>query len=742
LSADRKAALGEQGIKGRPTASFPQFVSWLGERLSEDDWESLTGVSPQDLFVWVQDSDLSEEGLTKALSEFCGVPHVARIEPEDVDRRILPGPFCQAKLVVPVRSPGSRLTVVLSNPFDWELLEDLERTIPKHRHLAILLASPSTLMSVLHPDEPAIEPKEPTPTVEAESSEEATKGRRREDRAYDPEKDPAKDHPVAQLAIALLKRAVGEEASDLLVEPQGDGAVAKATIEGKIHDLTGFPAETGRMLVARFKALGGLDVAKRRTPQTGSLDLLLEGKAIRLRLSTSPTATFENLKIRVLDPGSVAPPLTSLGLAQEQILLLKELAGQDRGLILFVGPLGSGKTTTIYSLLTAVAAKDRSVITVEDPIEHRVPHAVQQEVERGVNAGFRSLLQKAIGEKPDVLFLAEIRDLVSARACIEFTNEGHLTLSSMNSSNAATAVFRLERLGVDRSGLGEALIGVVAQRVLKKLCPDCKGVRPIPPEERDLLKPFTADFPQAVAHPGGCSACKGTGYRGQEGVFEVIPVGPRMAELIGEGRPISEIREYAEARGDLLMGAHAIRKIRELKFPVKDVYREVLLEESMLFAEEPGEELGEEPAWLSDEVLAGTSAAAGEETDVLLMTQSSILVVEDEETTLVLLDQILSKAGYKVIQAKDGGEALLKLGGGSVDLILSDIHMPNLDGLKLLEILHQNDIDTPVVLLTGEPSPDVEARGREMGAVDYLRKPIQRDVLLESIEKVLGIFPT
>jgi CheY-like chemotaxis protein len=166
---------------------------------------------------------------------------------------------------------------------------------------------------------------------------------------------------------------------------------------------------------------------------------------------------------------------------------------------------------------------------------------------------------------------------------------------------------------------------------------------------------------------------------------------------------------------------------------VEDVYREVLLEESVLFVEDP-EGLLEEAAV---DISAETPEGPEEETYVSLLAQSSILVVEDEPGTLFLIDQILSQAGYKVVQATDGAEALLKLGAGSVDLILSDIHMPNLDGLKLLEILHQHDIDTPVVLLTGEPSPDVEARGREMGVSDYLRKPIQRDVLLNSIEKAL-----
>jgi len=435
----------------------------------------------------------------------------------------------------------------------------------------------------------------------------------------------------------------------------------------------------------------------------------------------------------VLNPSAEAPALDELGLSSDQVATLIEMANRDQGLVLFVGPLGSGKTSTIYSLLSAVADEEKTLVTVEDPIEHKIPFAKQQEVRD--DASVRALLKHAIQEDPDALFLGEIKDLISARTCVEFTNSGLLTFTSMNSSNAATAVFRLERLGVNRSGIADALIGVVAQRLLRRLCPDCKEVRPISQEEEALLEPYTGDIPETVAHPVGCTSCRGTGYLGQEGVFEVIPVGLRMSELIRDGRPIEELRDFAQASGDLLVSDHGIRKIRELTFPVQDVHRQVLSEESALVFEEAGELSGTDLLSLEAEA---NHEEIDEGADVQLMTQRSILLVEDEEETRFLLDQILSKAGYRVVLASDGGEALLKLGPEWVDLILSDIYMPNLDGFKLLEILNQHGVGTPVILLTGDPSPDVEARGREMGAADYLRKPIQKDVLLGRIGKVLG----
>ncbi len=733
MAGDGKGSLGEQGFSGRPAASFPGFVSWLSEQHGGEDLPGLEEVDPLGLFSWVKDVPISEEELTERLSEFCGVPYVARIEDKDVEFKTLSKPFCQAKLVVPVKSIGSRQTVVLSNPFDWNLLEDLEHTIPKGRHLALLLASPGTLKRVLESDEPEEVDGSPRREPPEEGLQEESPRARREKPAYDPEKDPGRGHPMAKLAIALLTKAVAEEAFGLSVEARGSAAVAKANIGGRVHDLQELSLETGKMLVARFKALSGMDVAKKRTPQTGALEVLLQGEVIKLRLSTSPTTAFENLTIRVLNTSAEAPGLEELGLSPEQNASLIEMANRDRGLVLFVGPSGSGKTTTIYSLLSAVATGERTLVTVEDPIEHKIPFAIQQEVRADASA--RALLQHAIQEEPGALFLSEIKDLIAARACVEFAISGLLTFTSLTSSNAATAIFRLERMGVNRAGIADALIGVVAQRVLKRLCPDCKEIRPISEEEAAFLEPFPGDVPDAVAHPTGCSACRGTGFQGQEGVFEVVPVGPRMSQLIRDGRPIAELREFAQARGDLLISDHGIQKIRELSVTVQDVYRQVLLEEGALVFEKADELTGTD--LLSLEVERTEEEIDGG-ADVPLMAQKSVLLVEDEEGTRFLLDQILSKAGYRVVLAADGGEALLRLGPDSVDLILSDIHMPNLDGLKLLEILHQHGIDTPVILLTGEPSPDVEARGREMGVAEYLRKPVQRDVLLDRIGEVLG----
>ncbi len=731
VTAEGTKRLGEKGFPGRPTAPFRDFVAWLAESSGQMNNPTFRNASPADLYSLAPLASITEEKLIEELSDFCGVPFVARIEEDDAEFKTLSRKYCEAKLVVPVKGTGNRQTVVISNPFDWELLEDLDRSIPRGKHLALLLAAPGTLRWVLHPESEEGADSGSGPGV-PERSEDASGGGGWRGRAYDPDHDPGKKHPLAKLAIELLSKTVSEAASHLMVEPTKVGSVVRAEVAGRSFELKELSLETGRMLVGRFKALSGMDLARKRTPQSGGLEIVLDQRVFKLRLSTSPTSAFENLVIRVLDSTGEAGPLDGLGMTDEQAKALREMARKEKGLVLFVGPLGSGKTTTIYSLLSDVADRGRSLATVEDPIEHKIPFANQMEV--GEGAGVRALLREAIHGKPDVLFLSEIRDLVSAQSCVEFTEGGHLVLSSMNSSNAATAVFRLERLGVNRAHVAECLTGVVAQRLLRRLCTDCREIRPTSQEEATTLRGFTDEVPESLAHPVGCSSCRGTGFQGREAVYEVIRVGPRMSQMVRDGRPISDLREFAKARGDLLVGDHALLKVRELVVTLDDAYRGVLLEEGGLAVEE-GEELDERDPAIDE---GGSSEASGEEDETLSLTpQSTVLVVEDEEGTRFLLDQILAQAGYRVFTAGDGGEALLKLGAEDVDLILSDIYMPNLDGLRLLEILNQNGVKTPVILLTGEPSPEVEARGREMGVAAYLRKPIQRNVLLESIERLL-----
>jgi len=262
--------------------------------------------------------------------------------------------------------------------------------------------------------------------------------------------------------------------------------------------------------------------------------------------------------------------------------------------------------------------------------------------------------------------------------------------------------------------MADVVLGIVAQKLLKKLCPHCKEVRPLSDEDRALLAAFyRRELPQKTAHPVGCVRCGHSGYMGREGVYEVIEFDGDIAALVRAGKPIAEIRDFAKKRGDYLISDHAMDKVRAQIFSFREVYEKVLAEEPEL------NEGKKEP----NRVPAGVS---------------KVLIVEDDPDSAALIERFLKGAGIEADKSTDGIEALLALGRERYDLILSDVEMPNLDGFKLVEMKKQKGIDTPVLFLTGRTSPEDEARGLELGAVDYIRKPIEKGVLLLRVKNALS----
>jgi CheY-like chemotaxis protein len=367
---------------------------------------------------------------------------------------------------------------------------------------------------------------------------------------------------------------------------------------------------------------------------------------------------------------------------------------------------------------------------------------------------FEALLKSAMRQDPDVLFLGEVRDPFSARAVLDFASSGHLTISTLHSSNATTAIFRLERLGIERGAMADSIAAIIAQKLLKRLCQDCKEIGPINATERAALAPYMEDPPATVARPRGCPSCRGTGFRGREGVFEVLLFDREAADRVRGGVGIAELRSFCAERGDYLVSHHALEKVRQHIYAVQEVVDEVLLEESVgLRKPAPGPDTAPrtpEPAQTpglgphtptrerSGTLASGPGGDAGNESP------PSVLLVDDDEDLRALVALHLEGAGYRIIAAADGVDALMTLAHEPVDVILSDVNMPNLDGLKLMEILHQKGIETPIIFLTATDDEDTESLVLGYGAADYIRKPVRKEVLLLRVGNALrarGIEP-
>jgi type IV pilus assembly protein PilB len=486
------------------------------------------------------------------------------------------------------------------------------------------------------------------------------------------------------------------------------------------------------MVISRLKAFAGIDIAERMKPQDGSVEAVINKRTFKLRLATTSTPNGESMIIRILEPSSKPKALDELGMSQDQVKVMQDFATRRYGLILVVGPTGAGKTTTIYSFLSHLDTKTRSLISVEDPVEYRIPNANQQQVNEKAGVTFEALLKSSVRQDPDILYLGEIRDNFSARISLDFASTGHMALSTLHTNNATTAIFRLERLGVTRDVMADALLGIIAQRLFKKLCPHCKKILPITPQEAEMLSPFLDVLPTETAHPVGCDKCI-DGYHGREGVYEVLAFDSEMAELIRTGAPILEIREFIQKRGGYMISHHAAQKAKDLMFPVKDVYEKILIEDIKVQRQTPAAQEAASQNALEKKAKVSTSLIIEESKSL-----GSILIVEDDLDEQKLISRILLNQGYDVSVAADGIDALLLLLKNDFDLIISDINMPNLDGFKFIEIKNQKGIKAPLVFLTSRLEDEDEIKGLELGALDYLKKPIKKNTLLLKVKKALN----
>ncbi|MEA1935730.1 MAG: ATPase, T2SS/T4P/T4SS family [Thermodesulfobacteriota bacterium] len=697
-------------------ASFIQFKEFLFDKLNLNPEEryKFSSISTSEIYSISLDAGIDENLMAKYIAEFLKLPYIPHIDPEDVQLGVLPTTFCRSNHVVAVNDMSAKKAFVVSNPFDWDLSDTLMKFSGLDKMSRLIITEPANIDSLFEHDKSVR-----VETISADGKKVKTEGLAVEAVAKLSESE-IKKRPVVHIANTIINTAVSERASDIHIEPKEIDTVVRFRIDGDLREMFRVKKDTGNKLMSRYKVLGGLDITEKRKPQDGAFVAIIDERTFNLRLSTTSTPGGESLVMRLLEPYTKPTELTELGMMDRQVNTLIDAAGRSAGLILIVGGTGSGKTTTIYSLLSKVDCETRSLMSVEDPVEYRIPLANQQQVNEKAGVTFDSLLKAAVRQDPDILFMGEIRDNYSAKMAIDFASTGHLTITTLHTSNATTAIFRLERLGIDRGIMADTILAVVAQRLLKKLCPHCKEIAPISPEEAEMLSPFTDDIPSRVAHPVGCPECRDTGYYGREGVYENLSLDPEISEMVRAGVSIAEIRTFIHERRDYLVTDHALEKMRDHIFTPKDIYENVLMEE-VDFRKSPPEKILPE------------TAPPEEKTE----DRPSILIVEDDEDNRKLIARFLENRGYKVTVSEDGIDALLCLGKEDFDLILSDVDMPNLNGFKLLEMVSQKGIEAPVVFLTSRIDPEDEKKGFMLGAMDYIRKPIKKDILLLRIERLI-----
>jgi general secretion pathway protein E len=372
--------------------------------------------------------------------------------------------------------------------------------------------------------------------------------------------DDDSDAPVIQFVNQLLRRAVQSGASDLHIEPHETGLRARLRIDGFLQTVSDRDDVPVRRVVSRIKVMAGLDIAETRLPQDGRIALRLGGRAVDARVSTLPGGFGERVVLRILDRRSGLVPLADLGLSPQQAAQLERLAAQPDGIILATGPTGSGKTTTLYSLLKLAQRHDRNLVTVEDPIEYNLDGLNQTQVNADIGMTFAAGLRAALRQDPDVILVGEIRDAETAGIAAQAALTGHLVFSSLHANSSVGSVVRLRDLGVDNYLIAATLRGVIAQRLLRNLCPACRTTRPPTDAEAKRFRDAGLPVPAALGEPKGCDACHGTGYSGRSGVYEIVEVGDTLRAAIEREAVETDLQAIAAPQSPGL-GVAALQKV-------------------------------------------------------------------------------------------------------------------------------------------------------------------------------------
>jgi len=375
----------------------------------------------------------------------------------------------------------------------------------------------------------------------------------------------SEEAPIIRIAHAIMMQAIREKASDIHVEPGIKGVRIRYRIDGVLNETMTVPKHIQAALISRFKIMAELNIAERRVPQDGRIPVRHEGKDYDMRVSCLPTMFGEKIVMRILDKTSVLLGLNKLGFTPEVQAKLEEIVAQPQGMFLTTGPTGSGKTTTLYSVLHKINSVEKNIITVEDPVEYQLSGVSQVQINKKAGLTFAAAMRSFLRQDPDIIMVGEMRDLETAQIAIEASLTGHLVLSTLHTNDAPSAVMRLADMGIETYLIAATVQGIMAQRLCRKICNNCKEPYRVP---ASLLTSFgyKPDDPNAqiTLYEGkGCEECRGKGYKGRVGLYELMTINEEIAELVVRRAPVADIRDAAKLNGMLELREDGLMKILE-----------------------------------------------------------------------------------------------------------------------------------------------------------------------------------
>jgi len=480
-------------------------------------------------------------------------------------------PFARRNRMVPVAVRDGKLVVSVVNPFHNEAI-DSYRVLAK-QDLDLVVSSESDVMGVINEQygfRASVTKAErdlSKGAIDLSNLEQYVKLKSGTDIE-------TSDQHIVNAVDYLLQHAFDSRASDIHIEPKREHAQIRFRIDGVLHEIQRVPKLVNLAVTSRLKTMCRMDIAEKRRPQDGRIKTEREGKEIELRVSTLPTAFGEKVVMRIFDPEILIRDLGGLGFYEDELKMFGDWIKRPHGIILVTGPTGSGKTVTLYSALKQLASPEINITTIEDPIEMVYDDFNQTSVQSKIGITFAFALRTILRQDPDIIMVGEIRDAETAQNAVQAALTGHLVFSTLHTNDSATSVTRLIDLGIQPFLISSTLIGAMAQRLLRKICDDCKRNRPLSQDEAGMLNLQAPPGKRIIVKEGaGCIRCRNTGYFGRTGIFEMLPIDNAIRDLIDRSEDFLKIKEVAMKRGMRSLRQSALRKLAEGATTFEEVVR-------------------------------------------------------------------------------------------------------------------------------------------------------------------------
>lgn len=487
----------------------------------------------------VADGDLAD-----AFAEMTGLARVAAVsfpaEPPLIDTLGLP--FLASARLLPLSDDETAVVIAVADPLDRSAIEAVRLKLEKP--VEIRIAAASEIEAALERCEKAAQAEAAVPHAEAAAADVARL------------RDLASEAPVIRVVNQMIRRAAETGASDIHIEPERTGLRVRFRVDGALRPAEAPPAAQRDAVLSRIKIMAQLNIAEQRLPQDGRIQMAVGGRELDLRVATLPTLHGEAVVMRLLDRSGLVLDFAGLGFAPDAAARLNALITRPNGVLLVTGPTGSGKTTTLYAAIQALNADERKIVTVEDPVEYQLQGVTQIPVKQKIGLGFAESLRAIMRQDPDVIMVGEIRDRETAEVAIQAALTGHLVMATLHTNSAAAAIDRLRDMGVEDYLIAATVVGALAQRLVRRLCPDCAA-----PEEPAFVARMAPGAPTGGFRAArGCGACGGTGYRGRIGVHEVLVADAAFHNAVLDRRGGRDLAAVAEAGGMTSMAADGVAK--------------------------------------------------------------------------------------------------------------------------------------------------------------------------------------